>query len=302
MLDLGHIPLGRNCDVQIFRSAGQFQWVKPRGRTMCTMFLGAAGGGGGGGHTAAAGNQRGGGGGGSSSGQWRLEIPTILFPDYLIVEIGAGGLGGAATFDGSDGTATKLYWPSQATTLISVPPGLKGLKGDGTVGGTGGTAGTAAAVTAALSQLGVVISIGGVAGAVGHASAGGNSVIAFVFSGGASGAGATSADATAAGGTNAIPSGYAYMPNIGGGTGGAAGGNPGGHGYQVMPADIYGGLSSATPMWFMGGAGGGSSGTSGVGGRGGDGNNGSGGGGGGGGVTGGAGGNGGDGIAIFVSW
>jgi hypothetical protein len=292
VLDFGHLPTGRSCDVQAFFTPGNtLSWVKPRGFTMLWYLLQGGGGGGGAGFTAATSTQRGGGGGGACGGALMGLCPLIILPDTLNVSVGAGGN------PGSLGNGMGLNIPGFTISVTAIG-GNGGATGTAAAGGAGGTTGSNS--TAAL--FGITTSVANVAGGAGSASAAGSTAVqAGRTTSGAGGAGVTSGNVTANGGNQALipgaSNGFWAAPQ------GGAGGEPassGANGLLVLPPNLFAGGAAAWNLLFgLGGAGGGSSGTT-NGGNGGNGYLGGGGGGGGGGVTGGTGGRGGDGFALFI--
>jgi hypothetical protein len=108
MLDFSHVPNVQNgADTQIFNALGinDWQtWMRPRGKTMANFILIGSGAGGGGGFSAAAATARGGGGGGGSSSLTRINNVVLdTLPSLLFINVGLGGLGGAASVAGSAG-------------------------------------------------------------------------------------------------------------------------------------------------------------------------------------------------------
>jgi hypothetical protein len=316
--DLFHIPSNFKGDVQIFhannQSAINFQpWIKPRGVSMSYIVCIGGGGGGGGAHSSNSGTNGGGGGGGACSGISRLIVPTFLLPDTLYVQVGVGGLGGAATVAGGAGTNSHvLFSPltfAAANSLISSNTNAPGGGGSGAAASVGaaGTVPTLATATVEAS-IGVFSATVGLVGVTGGAVGGGNGsdVTAWITAGGvvslplSPGAGGAGANTTNFNGGNQTPGLAVNFQNVNysttlgsiatGGTGGTTSANIGGAGVSLFG-----------PFFQSGGAGGGSN-TAGVGGDGGRGGIGCGGGGGGKGVTGGRGGNGGNGLVAIFSW
>jgi len=242
------------------------------------IFAVGGGGGGGRGFTGIAGAARGGGGGGGGGGIFRAVLPTILLPDTLFLQPGAGGLttvaGGASIIGlrASNGTTTNIYTVGGGGTGGTGTGAAAGAAGSGGVIGTNGM----------FSDYGPFLSVAGGAGVAGGTptTAGTSVTPTRVCNGGAGGAGCTGADLA---GGNVTATGF--FPLISGG------GVSGGEGFS--------GLTSWKPFFASGGSGAGSF-NAGVGGKGGPGGVGSGGGGGGGGTTGGDGGRGGDGV-IFIT-
>lgn len=179
------IPSSFKGDVQIFNannlSTISFQqWIKPRGTSMSYMICIGGGGGGGGAHSAASGTNGGGGGGGACSGISRLVIPSFLLPDSLYIQVGVGGLGGAATVAGGAGTNSHISFSpviaAGANMLLSANGTNPGGGGAGTNGAVG-AAGTVPTVYGADNPLpgsiGICNASVGLVGAAGGAVAGG---------------------------------------------------------------------------------------------------------------------------------
>lgn len=252
----------------------------PAGVTMLHMVAVGSGGQGGAGHSAAAASARGGGGGGGSGAITRISIPASFLPQTIWVLVGNPVSGNSYVAVQPNNTV--------ANTIIMANPGGNGGNGTGAAVGAAGSGGAATALASRgpYASLGLYETIAGQAGVAGGAIAGavGTALVygaAGIFvSGGASGAGTTSADF--AGG--AI-TGSGLVPTIPGGLAGSNAGNPG---FQLW-----------LPPTFTGGSGGGSSNT-GNGGAGGIPGPGCGGGGGGGGVAGGAGAAGGPGFVAIT--
>ncbi len=269
-------------------------WVKPQGCTMVYMLAIGSGSGGAGGATGAAGTGRIGGGGGAGGAQSRLLIPAFLLPDILYVQVGLGGLGGAANTNGSTGQRSLILRTNAAVAASHnvVLASGNAVATAGTVAGAAGTGETTSGqAQSAYIGLGVFVTVAGASGAAGGVVGGavGGSVTQFATSltcGGAGGGSTPTANTNNAGGNITAAGVYPVV------SGGIAGGGTGADGYSTFLPSFY----------TAGGAGGGSNGAAGVGGDGGEGGLGSGGGGGGAGVTGGAGGKGGDGYVCIVAW
>jgi len=316
MLDFQHLPQGRG-KTDIFYSLGSSIgqgvqiWNKPRNATML-MFVAIAGGGGGGaGFTRAAGTAGGGGGSGACSGVARFIVPAQLLPDYLYLQVGAGGKGGVpGVSSGAGATGTNSFvslspptnagsLPALPNIIISSGVNAPGGGGGGAVGaaGTAGTVPSIAVVNTShlfgnwLATVGLV----GLAGGA-HTGAAGVAVTAWaanICSPGASGGGIATTTNFAGGAVSStarlfIPGKADFNTQIV--AAGVANGGNGNAGWQ-----------SLAPLLNSGGSGGGTSDT-GQGGHGGAGGYGCGGGGGGAGATGGNGGNGGSGLIIITSW
>ena len=268
---------------RFYQTGGLHAYTVPIGARFLQFFCVGGGGAGGAGASGGAGTPRGGGGGGGAGNTHRLLVATDLLPKTLFVQVGAGGAPGRAS--GASGVFAALLAAFQ-THLLSAGGGNAAGAGTSVAVGTAGLGGTAG--YGAYWGLGISRETSSPAGAIGGAVAGAvGAAISFAatsnfFTGGAGGAGTTSADF--AGGAVI---GLGLCPTI---PGGLAGSNPGAPGF-----------ASWLPPTFSGGSGGGSS-DAGLGGNGGRGGLGSGGGGGGGGTTGGVGGDGGDGFVLIASW
>lgn len=273
---------------------------------MVSMLALSSGGGGGGGFTRAAGNAGGGGAGGACSGVARFTCPANLLPDVLYVAVYAGGLGGAASANGSTGvnslvlTSKTAASPNIVLSSGANPPG-GGTAGTGAAGGTGGTVPSVAA-TQPLHIWGQWAAIVGIVGGAGGAQTGaiGTNITAWAaitLSPGSGGAGCTTTNFN---GGDQRASALLDMGAQGYYLTGASGISPGGTGTGAA-IDGGGGIRSITPFFNCGGTGGGSN-NSAQAGNGGTGGYGCGGGGGGAGATAGAGGSGGDGLVIIYAW
>lgn len=306
MLDLFGLPPSENADIQIFTRLTTVDglqwmtWLKPRGVTMTIALAIGGGSGGGGGFTGIAGSGRGGGGAGGSSGIARVIIPAIFLPDSLYVQVGGGGVGGAADAAGGAGlTLSYISVAPNATPAYNIllrsgnAVATGGGAGTATAGGAGGAASTITSLTnMPLAGYGQFNSIAGQAGTAGGDDLGADGtaitipVTGVLVQGGSGGAGTTSAD-FAGGACTAITNSYLSQQR------------------PATPAagsfDGSGGVQLWKPFFSFGGLGGSSSNT-GIGGNGGNGAYGAGGGGGGGGTTGGKGGDGGSGIVIICCW
>lgn len=292
MSDMSHYPNVFN-GAESFRFEGNGDWrslILPRGKSHMGIICLGSGAGGGAGFSAAAATARGGGGGGGSGAIVRAIFQRELLPDQLFINVGLGGVAGAA--GGLSRVAIRPDTVVQNSILVSGAAAA-------TAGGVGsaaavGAAGAASTVSTpiisgpfsawALSFL-VIAGVGGgaggaVAGGAGTALSWGN--LGVPLDGGCGGGGTTSADFAGGG---YFPAGW--QPSL---AGGLAGSNRG-----------QDGVLFPNPFASLGGTGGGSS-NAGTGGAGGDGAMGSGGGGGGAGVTGGLGGRGGNGVVIITCW
>lgn len=259
-----------------------------------------AGGGGGGGGAVAVGTSRGGAVGGASGSISTVVYPTLIIPQTIFIQVGAGGAGGAANTAGSPGSNTVVTHTSQTNSDVTfrLCHALGGAGGGGTAGTASGTmaARTAAATIANVPQATSAISVGLYQGALqyntGQNNAGSNFVPdepglrGCILSYGGHGGGM----GTASGAFSAGQSLYGLDETIvsGGKTEGAAGGS---------------GVWSWKPMYGLGGGGGASQATAGAGGNGGNGAFGCGGGASGAGRTvGSTGGRGGDGLVLISCW
>jgi hypothetical protein len=127
-------------------------WLKPPGVTMVYILAIGGGGGGGGGFTRATGNAGGGGGGGGSGAMSTLLIPACVLPDSLYVQAGAGGVGGTANGNGSNGVVSQVsIGPGTAAQNLILLANSGGAATAGTSGaggspGSGGGASTANAM------------------------------------------------------------------------------------------------------------------------------------------------------------
>ena len=302
MLDLSHLPTGYGAaDVQIFNLADSqwHLWSKPRGKSMCFMFLVGGGAGGGGGFSAAAGNARGGGGGGGGAPLTRALFPLVVLPDRLFVLVGAGSVGVTSGTAVVGALSYASVYPDPGVTNVVMVSGGSGPGGGQTgtgVGvGAGGAGGSIFSSTfGGFANLGIFLAVSGNAGAAGGAQSGldGTDKIfttGQLTMGGPGGAGTTSADFIG-GAITAVANSLIsdYMPAKP-----AAGSFDGSGGFL---------LRAPSAPWYSYCGLGGSASNAGVGGNGGNGGPGSGGGGGGGGTTGGRGGDGGQGFVAIICW
>lgn len=281
--------------------SGRYMWIVPKTAKMLYWWGCGGGGGGGGGCSGAQDTQRGGGAGGCGGNTICGFAPTIMLPEVLYIEVGAGGEGGGPDTDGVNGGATGYTYTETSLTGIGqgsffVAGGPRGQKGTTTAGGvsanTGSTLGTIG-FDFATNLIGGSGGSGGLTGSGSTTTPTSNTHT----TGGAGGGGCPATYVTGRGGDVNITNQSFSTGSVFGGEGGAAAGNPGGNGYTVwadkQPFNML--------IRSVGGAGGGNSNT-GTGGNGGFGGIGSGGGGGGAGLTGGTGGRGGDGVLILAYW
>jgi hypothetical protein len=279
---------------RVFDYTGDVEaFVIPKNATMLHIWAIGAGGNGGAGASRAAGTAGGGGGGGATGAIVTILVPTRFLPPILYIIVGKGG----GTI--ADGFTKVMFRRGDALNNIVADSLFLANAGNNAVAGSSISAGTAGTVTsynlqnnayAGLSTLTITAGQAGEAGGAITGASGLNKNPAFTFgmpfSGGAGGAGCTSADFS---GGSIIPNSNAQQQLGITLAGGAVGGGNG-----------LNGLQFDEPFTCYGGSGGGSN-NSGVGGKGGDGAIGCGGGGGGAGVTGGAGGRGGNG-RVVITW
>jgi len=306
-MDIFNLP---NNDINnaIFYTSGSGDtwqtWYKPR--NVKFIYITTIGGGGGGGsspNTGAGTNRYGGGGGGCSSMANGL-FPAVSLPDILYIQVGYGGLGGVLGTSGSNGNISYVSaQPNNLRTNVVLANGNSGGGGGGA--GTGASVGAAGAagtvltqVNCGLSYLGAInFNVGQVGLAGGTTNGNSYSYVSFILpiTGGAGGAGVTSANAT---GTGGGLTGGSIWPTIAGGTQSTS--TPAGDGNSGFSSLPSLNTNRVLPLFSIGGAAGGSSSLS-SGGNGGKGGFGSGGGGGAGGATApGRGGDGGDGLVIIT--
>lgn len=287
---------------QVFYTKGNTDWQtwnKPQNAKFISIFCLGSGGGGGAGQAGSGSTTRRGGGGGGSAGLSIGMFSASQIPDTLFLQVAAGGLGGVAA-NGGSGAISYISVQSNTTAINILLQSSLAAAGGGFSGANAGTAGIAATAWTGniLNDLGLATSNAGQAGATGSTGTTGASIaITLPISGGASGAGATTAVFSGGNITGA-----GFVDTITGGTGNInLNGTDGSGGYTSFMPGLSSGVRQAT--FFTGGAGGGSSNNF-TGGAGGCGSHGSGGGGGGAGVTGqgGNGGRGGDGLIIIAAW
>lgn len=279
---------------RVFDYIGDFEaFVIPKNATMLHIWAIGAGGNGGAGASRAAGTAGGGGGGGASGAIVTMLVPTRFLPPTLYILVGKG----TGTTEGRTWVSFRKFDGFNsiiADSLLMANIGNGGGGGSATVAGTAGTNGAYTASSNLYAGLGTLTITAGQGGSAGGAITGQAGFInsafngGMPFSGGAGGAGCTSAD-FAGGSIN--PNGNAQQQS---------GITLAGGGSVFGQYDGLNGLQFEEPFTCYGGSGGGSN-NSGVGGKGGDGAIGCGGGGGGAGVTGGAGGRGGNG-RVVITW
>jgi hypothetical protein len=306
-MDIFNLP-NNDINNSIFYTVGSGDtwqaWYKPRNaKFIHIQTIGGGGGGGSSPNTGAGTNRYGGGGGGCSSISNGI-FPACLLPDVLYVQVGVGGAGGILAGNGGNGTISYVSAePNNVRTNVILASGNSGggggAAGTGAAVGAGGAAGTVLTqINCGLSYLGSInFNVGQVGLAGGVTNGNSYSYVSFILpiTGGAGGAGVTSANATGTGGSL---NGGSIWPTIVGGiqTTNTPGGD-GNSGYSSLPSTN---TNRELPLFSIGGAGAGSSSLS-SGGNGGNGGFGSGGGGGGGGVNApGRGGDGGNGLVIIT--
>jgi hypothetical protein len=263
---------------------GVWSFHLPEDARLAECWLISSGAGGGSGCSGDAGTDRTGGGGGASGGVNYLTLPVSQLGSSLIINVGAGGNGGAASGSvGAPGVSASSSQISGLCSLVANPP----FNSAGRGGGFG-----AAVNNGTNSITGNMFN--GVAGGNGtNGASSSNGAVGSAIQSGRGGGGINSSNVVAAGGS--VLESNTYLGQNLGGHQGAAGGGPAGGGAGVSPApqDVLLGK----------GAGGGGSSIDTAGGDGGNGYRGGGGGGGGASQTGflsGAGGNGGDGFVRLI--
>ncbi|SFK79491.1 DUF2793 domain-containing protein [Methylorubrum salsuginis] len=221
-------------------------WTKPSWAREVTCIAIGGGGGGGSGRRGAGGSVRTGGGGGGAGG---LAEETFLASELaatLSIEIGAGGLGGAAV--AADNANGNPGGQGGASRVVS--NGLGILAASGGLGGQGGSTGSAGG---GLAGSAFTMDIGGSGNGASSSGSGGTAPQAAngyrAGAGGGAGGGLTSGDTPSPGGF----SGYGYLIGNGRVTPISAGGNaPGGNGSV--------GAAKSWQRGFGGGGGGGAGG------------------------------------------
>lgn len=267
MLDFFDTPVDTGkSDIQIFTGNSPLygecwqKWVKPRGKSMCSILLIGKGGNGGtstpGAATAVAGS-----GGGSSGTLVYLLMPTAILPDILYLTL-AG-----ITTNALVNSCISIAPDTTANNIIAF--GRGGTAGGNATSATAGTAGTASAIpTVSEMPLGwqyTLTALAGQAGSVGGGaqSAGANITIpttGLIVTGGTGGGGIDSAAGTPgyAGGSFTITAGADFPAQPGGIAGAAASTppGPGANGYK-LPGKLffYGGTGSGSSYNAATGAG-----------------------------------------------
>lgn len=311
-MDLAFNLANNSFKTQVYNTPGLYTYTIPKGVTTVFILAVGSGGGGGGGCTRTSGSAGGGGGGGGTGAISRLIIPKIFLTDSIIVQVPAGGDGGAGGPFGAAGTSgsattvwlnnlrnpvTSASTLSGNTILITANGGSLAGGGGSVSGGFGGSGGfTTSIQDMKMASLGEWTNRIGINGGDGGFPASGNVLYgggSIPFTAGRGGGGINAATPGLERDGGGI-TGRGFVPDFAGGTGGN--GVPGGNGIN--------GNFMMKPFVSFGGCGGGSS-NSNDGGAGGNGGPGAGGGGGGAGTSprsGGYGGKGGDGLVIICCW
>lgn len=149
MLDLFHAPgvgdIGNATQDVYYGAVGttaiRIPWLKPRGKSMCHVFMLGGGGQGSDGFVGAAG-AAGGGGGGGSGAQAIFTFPLWALPDVMLVSAGSGGAAGTAS------TASQIFTTSNNILLMSANTANPGITGAATGAAAGGAGATATTITA----------------------------------------------------------------------------------------------------------------------------------------------------------
>lgn len=246
------LPGAPNSDIKVFTGnsitdgSGWVTWIKPQGKTMCSIFVLGAGGNGGTG-VVGANSTAGAGGGGGSGGQTHVLIPLCLLPDKLFV---SAGLSGAI---GSNGAGSYVSIASDTTTqsaniVVYANGGTRGSNASGGTGGNGGNgASQAGASGMAFGWAFVTQALAGQNGIAGGAAIAGAAltlpITGLRVTGGTGGGGLPAAAATGTnGGSFTVPSDPTIFPAQKGGTGSATATNPadnGSNGFQISSAGLY---------------------------------------------------------------
>ncbi len=124
----------------IFNVNGVYQWVAPAGVTSVTASVLGAGGGGGGGNISSGGVEIGAGGGGG--GEFAQDTVTVTPGVGYVVNVGAGGSGGAPGVNGNTGANSTF---SGDVLSVLAHGGTRGGSASTTASGTGGSGGTGSA-------------------------------------------------------------------------------------------------------------------------------------------------------------
>lgn len=236
-------------------------WAKPKGKSMCSIFLVGGGGPGGTGRVSAVLDAPGGGGGGSG-GQTNLVIPLAFLPPIIYISGGAakGSSTGLSTY-------VSLLQDNAAGNLLAIANGGgAGVNASAGSAGTGGLAGSIATVaTMPLGWAFATLALAGQAGQAGSTSSTGNDLtlpatgLRVTGGTGGGGLGNTGTSGNRGGNITALA---APTPFIGqsGGSGPAAGTDPAGNGspgYNVSGAGLfyYGGTGGSSTHGSASGAG-----------------------------------------------
>ena len=303
MIDTFHLPYNDN-NVRVFTvnssgSTGWQIWTKPQNAKFVHI-LAIGGGGGGGGGVGASALLRNGGGGGASSSLTTALYMGYMVPDTLYVSVGKGGSGGTSGTNGSSGELSFVSClPNTAATNCYLVSGAAPA-GGGSAGLSTSVAGTVFTTSQAFNSYNALVeTFAGQPGGAAVQGGAGNSIVisSLPLTGGASGGGATAANANFSGGS--INS-FSFMSRILGGLSGTSG-SDGSGGFVSTSLNNY---SDNKQIFLMTGGAGGGSNALGTGWRGGNGAFGCGGGGGGAGfsASGGRGGDGGSGLVIITAW
>lgn len=260
MLDLGHLYTGNGIgDIQIFTGTATAVgntwqvWNKPRGKTMCSIFMVGKGGNGGTGVIGANSTAAGGGGGGSGA-QISLTMPLCMLPDLIYLSL--AGQSATTRLASYIAIAPPLTAgggaPTANNTLVIANGGGNGGNASGATAGAAGAAGAiSTAATMPLGWMWVDLALAGQAGIIGGTTVAGAAltlpVTGLVVTGGTGGGGLPAAAATGTNGGNITGAGV--FPTITGGVGSAT---------ATVPADW--GRSGFQPIpklgYWMGGTGG----------------------------------------------
>jgi len=195
MLDFGH-TIDQDGRFQSFSHSNGgttdfqwFEWIKPRGVSMC-MFtaLGSGGAGAAGTLSVVDTNVGSGGGGGGSGGQSIVMLPAYCVPDVLYIRCPRGGV---PSVTGPGVTAVSLAPDTTANNCLLVANA--GGNGSGTSAGTGGSIATAATMLRGTG-LGAYKLLAGQAGGAGSTTGGAGTGVSLpttglIVTGGAGGGG-----------------------------------------------------------------------------------------------------------------
>lgn len=248
MLDYFNLPKNSVADIQEFKGNSVVAgvtwqtWTKPRGVTMCHIFLLGQGGGGGTG-VIGANSVSAGGGGGGSGGQTSVTIPAFMLPDTLFISTGATASG--------NGAASYVSISPNTTANHTVAIANGGGGGGNASAGTGGAAGSAGSIaTVGTMPLGwsfANLALAGQAGIIGGAAVAGGAltlpVTGLLVTGGTGGGGLPAAAAAGTnGGAFTVPAAPSQFPPQIGGQGSATATNPadnGSNGWTGMNKLLY---------------------------------------------------------------